>query len=806
MAAHRLIIKYFKGDVTMTVAEQRTIGEKEFGKKIEKYLSLKKNQTPDPEYCPTVYLLWLTQKSSQIKNIQTGKFVTDLDEKIRISKLPNWKSYWKRESQTNEYISKPNVNYYCRYIKPDYNLGIIEISSITIDTKRTNGPTAFKFLGSRVFMSMKDRKLWAYKEYTEPLRFIKPTDYVSRVPQCYYRDWYYTQFKLKTYLSDNKACANDRVRRELFKYLQANNVNSYFNGKSEVDISTIENFNIWNFCEWLTCKKASQKAIDKEALIKSLINAELPEIKLTREDLKIKGSEENTCYYGVVSYELWNGFDVFRFFAPSVKIKSQYSNYSYEQPIKGTCMGNTILNFDTLRWKETFRIFYKDKKIYILEARYNSKGFSYISAPNALGQTYTSYCRILDIDKIRNLDIFKYISGQIEEYPDDFTNYFIMTRKPITEQLIKINCPKIASEIMSENKVNANLRDCVGEVNAKKKTLKDVFGMTTKQLQAVEDYLKADSRGAYWSWNNFNLNDIGFLYELFTGKPCRSSKNDISNIDMETFKDALEVIQNLKQNNSLHVGWNWRYHRDTELKYSQTFSSLCPNDLEPEKRYKYIMKMMRMCKKANVGIQIISDNARMYNRLNDQFRPQNMRLEYNCPSDITRIHDALVEILAAQDAEQARINALKQDERNKELEKKMAKLDEKRKELEYEDDTYLIRLPKKLSELTVEGTVQRICIGGYVSSHAQGNANIYFLRKKSDPDKPFFAIEERNGQIIQIHGYGNKWLGADDDSFAAVPFVRRWLRANHLLCSTKILTSKARGYGCGNEFRELPAI
>ena len=216
----------------MTVAEKRTMAEKEFGKKVERYLRLKKNQTPDPEYCPTLYLVWNTQRDGwKCKNIQTGKFITNSSERIRISELPIWKTYYYRALNTNEFRTKPNVNYYCRYVKPDYNLGIIEFSSITIDTKRTNGPTAFTFLGSRVFMSMDDRTLWAYKEYTEALRFIKPTDYVNRVPQCYYTRWYFTQFKLKTYLCDSKACHNVKVRKELYKYLQHNNINSYFNGK-----------------------------------------------------------------------------------------------------------------------------------------------------------------------------------------------------------------------------------------------------------------------------------------------------------------------------------------------------------------------------------------------------------------------------------------------------------------------------------------------------------------------------------------------------------------------------------------------
>lgn len=792
----------------MTVSEKRTVAEKEFGKKIEKYLRLKKNQTPDPEYCPTLYLTWNTQKDGRrYKNIQTGKFITNLSERIRISNLSNWKGYYYNRTDNGEYLTKPNVNYYCRYVKPDYNLGIIEFSSITIDTKRTNGPTAFTFLGSRVFMSMDDRTLWAYKEYTE-VRFTKPTDYVYRVPQCYYRQWYFTQFKLKTYISDNKACCNAKVRKELYQYLQHNNINSYFNGRKEVDISTYEDFGVWNFCEWLTAKKVTRKAIDKEALIKTILSAEFSEIALTRDDLKSMPEEDSTTrYYGVVKHEKWQEYDVFRFFSPIVNIKNRYSNHSYERVIASLMSNSDTIDFNTLHWKEDTRIFIHDKKLHILERRYNSKDFSYITAPNALNYAKIYNVHIPDIEKIKSLDIFKYISDEIQEYTGDFSKYFIMLRKPIIEQLRKIDCPTIADDVSMDNQVAANLKEFVGEVNAKKKTIKEIFGMTTKQIQYIESSLKAANRGRYYSYSNFTLYDIGFLYELFTNKPYYSSLNDISNIDFETFKNAVDATINLKTNNSLERYWNWRWCRnDGTLKYATTFSNLCPDDIDPQNRHKYIIKTIKMCKKANVTIQIIADNHRMFNQLNNEFRPENMKLEYNCPSDITRIHDALVELIAAQDAEQARINAMKQEERNKELEKKMAKLDEKRKEFEYEDDTYMIRIPKKLSELTTEGTVQRICIGSYINAHARGNSNIYFLRKKSNPDTPFFAIEEKGGRIIQIHGYGNKWLGADDDSFAAVPFVRRWLRDKKISCDVRILTSKARGYSCGNEFREVPII
>ena len=197
----------------MTKTEMKKIAEQEFIKKIKKYLSLKKNQEPDPAYCPKLYLTWWTQTNGyMVKNLTTGKLIKNKNEMMRIAKLPNWQRDYSgiHDNKTNEYTTSPNVHRYCHYVKADYNLGIIEFSSITIDTKRTNGPTKFTFLGSRVFISMDNRKLWAHKQYLEDPEIISINDYVYRVPQCYYSCWYFTQLKLQTYLTDTKSARNSK--------------------------------------------------------------------------------------------------------------------------------------------------------------------------------------------------------------------------------------------------------------------------------------------------------------------------------------------------------------------------------------------------------------------------------------------------------------------------------------------------------------------------------------------------------------------------------------------------------------------
>ena len=82
------------------------------------------------------------------------------------------------------------------------------------------------------------------------------------------------------------------------------------------------------------------------------------------------------------------------------------------------------------------------------------------------------------------------------------------------------------------------------------------------------------------------------------------------------------------------------------------------------------------------------------------------------------------------------------DAKNKEKEAKMAKIDTKRKEFETEDEKYSIILPKKLSEIVIEGKTLGHCVGSYTNSHAIGTT-IMFLRRKDALTLLFIPLKLR---------------------------------------------------------------
>ena len=219
--------------------------------------------------------------------------------------------------------------------------------------------------------------------------------------------------------------------------------------------------------------------------------------------------------------------------------------------------------------------------------------------------------------------------------------------------------------------------------------------------------------------------------------------------------------------------------------------------------YKKFMKnMLRIGKKNESAYTIIRDTMSMYNCLNHGTQPE-IDWYFDSYSDIVRAHDVVMEIKRVQDEERRAMYSLKEAERRKKEEEKRKKLDEERKKYEYEDDNFIIRLPKDGNEIISEGSKQRICIGGYVTSHATGQTNLFFLRKKSEPDKPFYAIEMRSNSVNQIHGFGNRWLGCNPE---AIPTVIRWLRKNKIKCSDHILTCTATGYGGNGTHCTMPIV
>ena len=207
-------------------------------------------------------------------------------------------------------------------------------------------------------------------------------------------------------------------------------------------------------------------------------------------------------------------------------------------------------------------------------------------------------------------------------------------------------------------------------------------------------------------------------------------------------------------------------------------------------------------------IRILRDTISMWYQL-DNPRPA---LENISVSELGRLHDTFVAMFN----EQRRNWVERYEEQKRKEREQRAKLNkvkiEFRKTLEFEDKDYLIRLPVDKNEIVKEGMELHHCVGGYAERHETGDTTIMFLRKKSEPDKPFYTIEVgievltdtvSELRISQIHGFGNRWMGNDPE---AIPTVVRWLRQNGIECDRAILTSTSTQYGMGRNFIKMPEV
>ncbi len=123
------------------------------------------------------------------------------------------------------------------------------------------------------------------------------------------------------------------------------------------------------------------------------------------------------------------------------------------------------------------------------------------------------------------------------------------------------------------------------------------------------------------------------------------------------------------------------------------------------------------------------------------------------PKNIREAHDAVMDLL-------------QQEKREKELKDSEAKytgiqkIEKKiRKAFSFQDGGYLIRPAKTNREIVSEGQTLHICVGtgGYAAKMEKGSSYILFLRRKEEPDTPFYTVEiTPNYDIIQRHGKYNK--------------------------------------------------
>lgn len=174
-----------------------------------------------------------------------------------------------------------------------------------------------------------------------------------------------------------------------------------------------------------------------------------------------------------------------------------------------------------------------------------------------------------------------------------------------------------------------------------------------------------------------------------------------------------------------------------------------------------------------------------FNALKDLNIPLN---SMNClPKDLEKAHDKAVETL----------NAMEREVVRKEFEKRA--IEEAFLEMTINDVKFI--LPKEANELIEDGKKLEHCVGSnsYIDEHADGDTTIAYVRKASEPDKPYYTIEYQDSELVQISGSNNK---SPDEHLLET--VNQWLEiVNEIAKSREKKQVRTNGYEIALQVPEI---
>ena len=163
---------------------------------------------------------------------------------------------------------------------------------------------------------------------------------------------------------------------------------------------------------------------------------------------------------------------------------------------------------------------------------------------------------------------------------------------------------------------------------------------------------------------------------------------------------------------------------------------------------RYVLKQKGKNSKADSTV--LEDYWRMAQR-----EGLNMADGYNMfPPDLMKAHDRVMEIRKAREAAE---KAEKLAAENEKLRQGFAKQMEKLAAYIWSRDGIIIRPAEQPEELIREGDVLHHCVGTYRNKHAEGRSAIFFIRRESEPDNPWYTLELNLKEltVIQNRGKGN---------------------------------------------------
>ena len=109
----------------------------------------------------------------------------------------------------------------------------------------------------------------------------------------------------------------------------------------------------------------------------------------------------------------------------------------------------------------------------------------------------------------------------------------------------------------------------------------------------------------------------------------------------------------------------------------------------------------------------------------------------------------------------------------------------------YTGDKYIVKAVTSQDDLNIEGKELEHCVASYGSYMASGNSYIYFIRTKSEPDKPLYTAElippdlhhpKDRYKLTQCYTYKDTTTKTDD----LRQFILEWAKVKHISIKCEI--------------------
>ncbi len=198
----------------------------------------------------------------------------------------------------------------------------------------------------------------------------------------------------------------------------------------------------------------------------------------------------------------------------------------------------------------------------------------------------------------------------------------------------------------------------------------------------------------------------------------------------------------------------------------------------PEQVMNYVIRQQGSSYKNEKTHAVISQWEDYLDMASQQMKDTSDEMVYR-PRELKRRHDEMVEEIRKKEMAEA----MKKDKKRRaEAEKRMREkfpgaeeiLKEIRIKYEYQNEEYIMIVPKRLGEIIEDGNALHHCAGAtdrYFDRILSRETYICFLRRRNEPKMPYYTIEfEPSGTIRQHRGY----LDEEPEIERIRPFLKEW--------------------------------